>query len=624
MKETVFVKQNKEKWAKFESLSKQKNNDPDEISELFTEITEDLSYARTFYPRRSVRVYLNQLAQGVFTSLYKQKKQPISGFFKFWTQSVPLAVYRARKNLLMALVFFSAAIIFGAVSQQFDSTFANIILGNGYVEATEARIADGNPMGIYGESSEVSMLFGITINNITVAFYAFVLGIFFSFGSYIILLTNGIMLGAFQWWFYGKGILLTSFLAIWIHGAFEISAIVIAGAAGITLGNGLLFPKSFSRLQSLIFSAKQGFIILMSLVPVFIIAGILESFVTRYYQSMPTVLNWFIILGSFAAVVLYYGILPFKIAKKYPDKAELKEMPRYIPTRLIKAEKIRSTGEIFSDSVYSFIIYIKSFSSIASKLIIPIAALLIGIIGYYHYFDLSYRNDWDYNFEIAFGINEKFTAYKFLSWSFLLALAIAAAILIIKQKNDLSVLSFFKTIYRPFLWLYTFVCLCMVGYIFLNWFLLIVLIVFLGFFIQFVPIIILIEKVNIFKAIKRSTEIIKLGYGQSISNSLAVTAISIIFFFILHNPMQLGLLMLIDDFIADVLVGNTTYAYLIINLFNIMVYVLFITFITQLFYVNGYYFYHSQMEKEAAGDLKESIRTVGKRSKIIETSIDFE
>ncbi|MBK8927738.1 MAG: hypothetical protein IPM74_18010 [Crocinitomicaceae bacterium] len=82
MKETDFIQQNKKKWARFEKLSANGNNDPDEVAELFTEITEDLSYAKTFYPRRSVRVYLNQLAQGVFTSLYKQHKQPIGSFFK--------------------------------------------------------------------------------------------------------------------------------------------------------------------------------------------------------------------------------------------------------------------------------------------------------------------------------------------------------------------------------------------------------------------------------------------------------------------------------------------------------------------------------------------------------------
>lgn len=624
MKETDFVRQNKEKWAKFESLSKQKSNDPDEISELFTEITEDLSYARTFYPRRSVRVYLNHLAQGVFMSLYKQKKQPITGIVKFWTEDVPLAVYRARKSLLMALIFFSAAIILGAVSQHYDESFANIILGDYYVEATEERIENGDPLGIYGESSEVSMAFGITINNISVAFYAFVLGIFFSFGTYIILLSNGIMLGAFQWWFYGKGLLLTSFLGIWIHGAFEISAIVIAGGAGITLGNGLLFPKSYSRLQSLIFSAKQGFIILMSLVPVFILAGLLESFVTRHYQTMSPALNWFIILGSFAAMIMYYVILPFLVAKRHPDKTDLKEIPRFIPKRNITTAKIRSTGEIFSDAIYTFIFRIRTFSILSSKIVMPIAFVMIGTIVFYQKFELSYNNDWDYNFEILFGTYDQFRAYKYIGWSIALSAAICITYYSLINDEKTTVIDFIKSTFKPFLWVTIFVMLCMIGYIFLNWFLFIVMIVFLGFFIQLVPIIILAEKTNVFTAINRSFSIIKLGYGQSISNSLAITAISIIFFLILHNPMGLGLIMLLDRFLADVLVGNITNAYLYINLFNGLIYVVFIAFVAQLFYINGYYFYHSQLEKEAAGDLLNDINTVGTRSKVFETSADFE
>jgi len=243
MKETSFIKQNKKKWARFEKLSGKKDNDPDEVSELFTEITEDLSYARTFYPRRSVRVYLNQLAQGVFTNLYKQRKQPIGSFVKFWAETLPLEMYRARFNLLTAFIFFALAAIIGAISQHYDHEFVKSILGESYVTQTEKRILAGNPMGIYGESSEGGMFFAITLNNIRVAFFTFALGIFATVGSYLILLGNGIMLGCFQWWFNAKGLLLTSFLAIWIHGAFEISSIVIAGAAGITVGNGLICFK---------------------------------------------------------------------------------------------------------------------------------------------------------------------------------------------------------------------------------------------------------------------------------------------------------------------------------------------------------------------------------------------
>ena len=74
MRETSFIKQNKEKWKEFEQILENKNKDPDKLNELFIQITDDLSYSRTFYPNRSVRVYLNNLAQRIFTSIYKNKK----------------------------------------------------------------------------------------------------------------------------------------------------------------------------------------------------------------------------------------------------------------------------------------------------------------------------------------------------------------------------------------------------------------------------------------------------------------------------------------------------------------------------------------------------------------------
>ena len=174
MKETAFIQQNKKKWARFEKLSGSNSNDPDEVAELFTEITEDLSYAKTFYPRRSVRVYLNQLAQGVFTSLYKQRRQPLGSFTKFWTETVPLEMYRARYNLLTAFLFFLLAALIGAVSQEYDHGFLRVIVGDGYVETTLDNIANGNPMGVYGDSPSGGMFWQITINNIRVAFITFV------------------------------------------------------------------------------------------------------------------------------------------------------------------------------------------------------------------------------------------------------------------------------------------------------------------------------------------------------------------------------------------------------------------------------------------------------------------
>ena len=71
MKEQKFINQNKEKWLRFEQLGSKKKKgkiNPDELSSLFISITDDLSYARTYYKNRSVRVYLNKLAGSIFFS----------------------------------------------------------------------------------------------------------------------------------------------------------------------------------------------------------------------------------------------------------------------------------------------------------------------------------------------------------------------------------------------------------------------------------------------------------------------------------------------------------------------------------------------------------------------------
>jgi uncharacterized membrane protein SpoIIM required for sporulation len=123
------------------------------------------------------------------------------------------------------------------------------------------------------------------------------------------------MLGAFQYFFYQKGLLLTSFLTIWIHGTLEISAIIIAGAGGLVMGNSILFPGTYPRLTSFKNGAKKGIKVIVGLIPVFIVAGFLESFITRL-----TEMHWIIkvlIISSSAAFIIYYFIIyPIKIHKR--------------------------------------------------------------------------------------------------------------------------------------------------------------------------------------------------------------------------------------------------------------------------------------------------------------------
>src|SRR5205085_10136539 len=154
------------------------------------------------------------------------------------------------------------------------------------VNMTNEYIERGDPFAVYKQSGQVNMFVSIAFNNIRVAFATYVLGIFLSVGTIILLFSNGLMLGSFEYYFFSKGLGFKSITVIFIHGTLEIWSIVIAGAAGLILGNSILFPGTYSRNVSILKGGRDGMKIVFGLVPLFLTAAFLESFVTRY-DHMP-------------------------------------------------------------------------------------------------------------------------------------------------------------------------------------------------------------------------------------------------------------------------------------------------------------------------------------------------
>jgi len=322
LREVTFLKKNAEKWKEVETfLSSKDKVNPDKLADLFIELTDDLSYSRTFYPDSKTTQYLNSLTAKVHLSIYKSKKERKERFLRFWKYEAPLLFYKHRMKIIVSFSIFFLSMLIGVVSSAGDSGFVRLIMGDSYVNMTLENIDKGDPMAVYKQMNGVDMFLGITFNNIRVSFFAFMMGLLVSFGTAWVLLSNGIMLGAFQYFFHIHDLLFESILVIWIHGTLEISAIVIAGAAGLVLGNSILFPGTYSRRQSFMIGSKEGLKIIVSLIPIFITAGFLESFVTRH-TGMPVYLSLAIILGSLAFVVWYFIIYPIKIYNKMVDENE--------------------------------------------------------------------------------------------------------------------------------------------------------------------------------------------------------------------------------------------------------------------------------------------------------------
>ncbi|KPM30459.1 Membrane protein [Croceitalea dokdonensis DOKDO 023] len=316
MREAAFVKQNKDKWSTFEkALKSGRNFDPDALSDLYIEITDHLSYANTFYQGSNTARYLNALASQAHQKIYKTKRESKNRIVSFWKTEFPTMFYQHRRELLIAFLVFVFFALVGAFSSANEGDFVRSILGDGYVNMTLDNIENNNPMAVYKQQGEFNMFLGITINNIKVAVFAFAFGIFLGIGTLYIMLRNGIMLGSFQYFFYEKGLLWESARTIWIHGTIEIAVIIIAGCAGLVLANGILFPGTYTRLESFKRGVKNGLKIMVSTVPFFILAGFLEGFVTRHTE-MPDWLAIIIITNSLALVLFYYIIYPYQLNKK--------------------------------------------------------------------------------------------------------------------------------------------------------------------------------------------------------------------------------------------------------------------------------------------------------------------
>lgn len=316
MREAAFVKQNKEKWMAFEkALDSNSKINPDYLAALYIQLTNDLSFAQTYYKNSKTLLYLNSLASQAHQKIYGNKKESGNRILDFWKKDFPLFFADHQHTLFYSFAIFMVAIAIGAISTVYDESFTRLILGDRYVNMTLENIREGNPTGVYQSDGALGMALRITKNNIQVGMLCFAAGLLTSIASGYILFKNGIMVGAFFAMFSNQDVAMDAWAVIMLHGTIELSVIVVCGAAGMVMGNAILFPGTYSRRVSFIKGAKKGLKILISTIPLFIIAGFIEGFVTRY-AFMPGIIKYSILLLSAALIIGYYIVLPIYLKRK--------------------------------------------------------------------------------------------------------------------------------------------------------------------------------------------------------------------------------------------------------------------------------------------------------------------
>lgn len=321
MREALFIKKNKDRWLR---IQEQPSVDPDEMAADFTQLVNDLAYAKTFYPSGKVTSFVNSQAARIYLDIYKRRKEESSRLITFWTFDLPMTIRKHYKVFIFAFLFFALFFAIGFFTTLKDESVARDIIPNGdeYVETTKDNIESGNPFGIYEHGNTLLTWLGIMINNLAVAFRIFASGIIFCIPCLYDIAQTGVMVGAFDQLFAAHGLGVDFWMVVFVHGTLEISGIIMVGGAGVILGKSYLFPGTIRRIDALKQGAKDGAKIMIGMVPVFILAAFFEGFVTRLYNDM----SWLttLIFGlSVVFIVWYFIIYPMRLGRRF--KAQLDE-----------------------------------------------------------------------------------------------------------------------------------------------------------------------------------------------------------------------------------------------------------------------------------------------------------
>jgi uncharacterized membrane protein SpoIIM required for sporulation len=289
---TRWIEKRKPHWAKLEMLLNQSasgglkslsRSDLQELSLLYRQTAADLAAIRE--DRASVHFarYLNQLLVRAHNTIYSsQRSSPLKVLSFFWT-TYPAAFRRHVKHCLLAVLIFAIAALVGAALTYQNPDFKVKVLGPQMVETIDRhQMWTHSIVAIKPLASSAIMT-----NNMSVGFMTFALGITAGLGTIYMMAFNGLMIGVIgvACWLAGMSLQLWSFVAP--HGVLELPAIFIAGGAGFRVAQGLLFPGVFARRDSLARAGAEAVQLLLGTIPILIIAGTIEAFVSPTELAVP-------------------------------------------------------------------------------------------------------------------------------------------------------------------------------------------------------------------------------------------------------------------------------------------------------------------------------------------------
>lgn len=269
-----------------------------ELGLLYRQAAADLSALREDPSGKSYARTLNLLLARAHNTIYSGQKSSARGLVHFYRYTYPRIFRRNLSLINIAFLLFVAGALGGMLLAITRPDYMHIFLGQRMMETIERRqMWTDSIVSVKPAASS-----RIMTNNISVCFLAFAYGITAGAGTIFMMIFNGVLIGVIgtACWLNGMSLSLWSFVAP--HGVLELPAIFIAGGAGLRIAQGLLFPGLLSRRDSLAHAGAEATRLLLGAVPVLIVAGCIEGFVS---PSPSIHWQWKFTMAAATAVIFF-------------------------------------------------------------------------------------------------------------------------------------------------------------------------------------------------------------------------------------------------------------------------------------------------------------------------------
>ena len=245
-----------------------------ELGLLYRQIAADLASVREDPLSRPWAAYLNWLLGRAHNLIYMGRAAHPWGIWDFYRRDFPRIFRQTWRYTALAFTVFLAGALAGFFASLADPSLQRFFLGPEMSSTIDRReMWTHSVLTIKPLASSAIMT-----NNLTVSFTMFAVGIMAGIGTLYLLAINGVLIGVIgaACWQAGMSLPLWSFVAP--HGILELPAIFIAGGGGLLLARGLLFPGDLPRRESLTFYGGQGVRLALGIIPLLVVAGVLEGF----------------------------------------------------------------------------------------------------------------------------------------------------------------------------------------------------------------------------------------------------------------------------------------------------------------------------------------------------------